>query len=706
MSRARVSIGSVGDDPILSYATSELARYLRDLFSVDGHVAKGVPSSGPAFLLGVRDDLVSTYPRLPETGPEGIILQSIDRNGPLQIVSGGTPVAVLWGVYRLAEEWGVQYLPHGDVLPEKRQFRMPRLDITEQPILKHRHWRVVNDFAWGPESWGMDDYTTVLDQLAKMRFNSILISTWSYQPFLRPVCGGIRKETGTLWFGEKFPITDDMAGRELFDDRGEFWNPDLPLGGSQDELFAASEHLLHEIIRHAHSRGIESVLTLGGFDFPPEFAPLLPDHEVVRQLGQTGIVPGRNMPYDHESVTALVTSVIHAAVNTYPEVDRIAVSTPEFRQWTGQYRRAWDELDAKYDLGGETVLADIIAKSRQRASRVDYMKNDPERATDELLGDIVLLRMYDRIFRDLDVLADTAHPDVGLVYSSVSEELLPILPRILKPDTEVIGFIDYTPTRVLKRRESLQLTSTDEQRTLILTLHDDNVGVIPQLAGDSFEELVQEMRLSGWSGFQTRYWLIGDHDPTIAYLSHAAWDADTDREAVYRGLAEATFGNGAKRFLRALHGLERATRILEEHGLGFSFTTPSMIIQHWNPGSSRDWLIEVRALYSEALTDIEVAAANDGGSPDFKRYWIARMRFGLRYVDVVFAMRESATHEDSGDHVACVESGMRAVRLLEQSIRHMADAVQDNADRGLVAVLNEYCLRPLKAKVDSIGKGA
>ena len=46
-----------------------------------------------------------------------------------------------------------------------------------EPGLAVRQWRVVNDFANGPESWGMVDYRPVLDQLAKLKFNRILIAS-------------------------------------------------------------------------------------------------------------------------------------------------------------------------------------------------------------------------------------------------------------------------------------------------------------------------------------------------------------------------------------------------------------------------------------------------------------------------------------------------------------------------------------------------
>ena len=80
------------------------------------------------------------------------------------IVGGGSPRATLWAVYALADKSGVRFLLHDDVLPSPRSFKMPEFQVREEPVLKVRQWRVLNEHAMGPISWGMSDYRPVLDQ--------------------------------------------------------------------------------------------------------------------------------------------------------------------------------------------------------------------------------------------------------------------------------------------------------------------------------------------------------------------------------------------------------------------------------------------------------------------------------------------------------------------------------------------------------------
>jgi len=97
-------------------------------------------------------------------------------------------------VYELVERWGVRYLLYGDVLPEDPgPLILPSEPIVMEPEFRVRQWRVVNDFSCGPESWGMADYRPVLDQLAKLKFNRILVCIYTWQPFLHLEVDGVAR---------------------------------------------------------------------------------------------------------------------------------------------------------------------------------------------------------------------------------------------------------------------------------------------------------------------------------------------------------------------------------------------------------------------------------------------------------------------------------------------------------------------------------
>ncbi len=690
------------------HAARELCGYLYKLFGTRAEPAVSVSASaGATFLIGNP----STNPLIkasvfPKVSDQGIVLKSIKLGKrPALIVGGGSPGATLWAVYDLVERWGVRYLLHRDVLPARRPFSMPDLAIKEEPTLKVRQWRVLNEHAMGPISWGIADYRPVLDQLAKLRFNRLLLYIWPCQPFLPLEYGGIRQESGTLFFGNRFPITDDMIGRSLFGSEKEYWNPDLPLpGGPPQELTQAAIKHVRSLIEYAHRLGMQCVMPATLTEFPREFRPLIEHTHPVDMAATLGISPGPDTKLDDPALLGLANAVLETTIKTYPGVDYIALDVPEWRHWTGEYERAWKALDERYGISEVLLLEDALAAARDRKA----YPGGPDRAVAEVKADIVALYFYDKLITQLKQASNPAR--VKFVMSTVAEELYPILARILPPGSETLNFIDYTPSRIVKRRAALSgVPARQIPSVLIYTLHDDNVGILPQLATHSLHELTRNIRAQGWAGFSTRYWLIGDHDPCVAYLSRAAWDAKATPDQVYRDQIEHVCGQAAVAdMLDVFREVEAATTLLEWNGLGLTFPTPNMIMQHWTPGSLSPELKSVSQHYQAALDAARRAATKTiPAGRAYVAYWIGRLEFGIDYMAAIEAVRAAATAESAKDYAGALSEGNRAIDLIGKGMTAYANIVGDRSDKGAIATMNEFVYRPLLAKVAEIsGKAA
>jgi hypothetical protein len=174
----------VGPDapPLDRLAARELCKYLEVLFAVRAEPSTSLtPAAGNVILIGnpSTNSLIDRS-QFPEVTDQGVVVKSTKlADRPALIVGGGSPRATLWAAYALAERWGVRFLLHRDVLPAKTTFHMPgaALDVKEEPLLRIRQWRVLNEHAMGPISWGIADYRPLLDQLAKLRFNRVLLYT-------------------------------------------------------------------------------------------------------------------------------------------------------------------------------------------------------------------------------------------------------------------------------------------------------------------------------------------------------------------------------------------------------------------------------------------------------------------------------------------------------------------------------------------------
>jgi hypothetical protein len=258
---------------------------------------------------------------------------------------------------------------------------------------------------------------------------------------------------------------------------------------------------------------------------------------------------------------------------------------------------------------------------------------------------------------------------------------------------------------VLKRREVLKnIPNREVPSTLIYTLHDDNVGVLPQLATGSLHELTRDLRRHGWAGFSTRYWLIGDHDPCVAYLAKAAWDETATPEAVYRDQVRAACGpDCVKDMLTVFREVEEVTVALEWHGLGLTFPVPGMITKEWTPHPLPAALIDARRGYQRALEAARRArgkASRPGRG--YADYWIGRLEFGVGYLDMVESVRRAALAESQKKPAEALQHAETALATIRRALEAYARVARDQSDRGTIAVLGEFVYRPLKDRVSKL----
>lgn len=123
------------------------------------------------------------------------------------IISGGTPQAILFGAYEFAEQLGVRFYLHGDVIPdEKIVFLIPELNIQEKPLFKLRGIQPFHDFPEGPDWWNEQDYKAIIAQLAKMKMNFVGFHTY---PERENFDGDGYKAEPLVWIGKEEDVKDD-----------------------------------------------------------------------------------------------------------------------------------------------------------------------------------------------------------------------------------------------------------------------------------------------------------------------------------------------------------------------------------------------------------------------------------------------------------------------------------------------------------------
>jgi len=502
-----------------------------------------------------------------------------------------------------------------------------------------------------------------------------------------------------------------MPGRRLFGKGPEWWNPDLPLGGSYEESAAAGRQHVRNIMSHAKNRGMEVAMAANLLEFPKEFAGRLKDAKSIYDgLGNLTVTPGPAQPLDDPDLWNMSAAVLETTLNTYPDVDIVVPGLPEIPHWTKGYKDAWKSLDDKYHVESHLSIDKMIAAAGQRHGYAGGL----ERAVTEVKSNVIALYIIDRLVNERHVFAATKRPDARLMFNSMAEEVLPVLPHVLPKGSETLNLLDYTPDRIVDRPGGFQLGKGSPMRhSLVFTLHDDNVGILPMLNTGSLATLCNHMRDNAWAGFSTRYWLIADHEPCVAFLAKRAWDDGTTPEKVYRDQISAVCGDAAvPDLLRMFSELEKLTIDLNQQGMGLTFPIGrGMIEQHFKPDPLPAVFAGIHDQYRQALRSAKAALerSTDEGRP-YAQYWVGRLTFGAGYFDCAIAARKFAAAKEefaqaekagakelvAARRQVAASCAREALQTARAAVEAYAGVARDQSDRGAIAVLDECFYRPVR----------
>ncbi|HAH22572.1 MAG TPA: hypothetical protein DCL77_02200 [Prolixibacteraceae bacterium] len=131
-----------------------------------------------------------------------------EKDGSMEklIVSGGSDQAVLYAAYEFAEQLGMRFYLHGDVVPDgKIALNISDLNIRQKPLFSIRGVQPFHDFPEGPDWWNVNDYRAIISQLPKMKMNFIGFHTY---PFQAKFSDGPKAEP-LVWIGKEDEVNAD-----------------------------------------------------------------------------------------------------------------------------------------------------------------------------------------------------------------------------------------------------------------------------------------------------------------------------------------------------------------------------------------------------------------------------------------------------------------------------------------------------------------
>ncbi len=688
-------------------AAQELQAMIAKLSTAEITISSRPPAQGktPVIFLGSPQTNRIIGRRLkgfwPKVSDQGIVIRSLGQKQAV-IIGGGSPRATLWAVYEFGYQQGIRYLLREDIYPDPKPLKISGLDYVNEPEFRTRSWRTINDFAIGPESWSLAEHKQVLKQLAKQKFNQVMLAVYPWQPFVDYRFQGINKKTAMLWYGERFELPRGAPGRNALRGLSLFENPEFTGKTSYQEMTAAGIRYANGIITESQRLGMKVGILVSPLAFPKEFAPVLKGSKAARGLNQLTMTPGAGQQFDDKTLQDLVATKLRAYLKTYPTVDSLYLTLPEFPEWEEHAEAAWKFLSSRPGASLPT-LASLVEAAGNRS-----LIASGARGRQALKGNVVALAFLHHLLsgEHADLLKRPDGQRVQLVVRSVDPELYPYLDQLLPAGAGTLNFVDYTARRVDENSDYLaKIPTTKVKAQFITTLADDNIGPLAQQVTQRLESLVNKIRENGWDGFSTRYWMLADLDPAVHFLSRASWDPEVTARSAHDALFTTITGRQevADRLWLAMQQIEKATELTDQKNLGFNFPVKGMLMKHHHPTPVPEWWDEVNELYTNAM--IELYRSHGAADPRSRRllfYWAKRGEYVLEYLATIRAVREASLATKAGDQDAALEQYEIAMEKLYNAIDTLSDVVQDQGDRGLIAVLNKFAFAPLKEQYEKV----
>ncbi len=716
-------------DPIEQHAAAELQSYLSRLYGLDARVGK--PAGEPfAFLLG-RPEVNPCVGKmldgdaLPEVSDQGFVLRSYDTRGKRgMIIAGGSPVATLWGVYELVERLGVVYTLQGDRFPDDAgPFELPQLDETFEPNMRFRAFRIFNEHGASPMSFSLDEQKFNLDQLAKMKFNGVLINFWAHHPFIHFEFRGVARQTAELFWGWRYP-TEGMVGREVFGDADQFCNPSLPPEGTYPQRIDCGRKFMHDLLTHAKQRGMQSILGFAITEFTDEFVEAFREwcppkqhrdldewkgHYTREGVFSMGSDPqfSEYQDFFNPVLQELVATIIRAHIDEYPEADYYALNSSEFRSSVAGYEQAWEKLDQRHAFGDRFSLEQMFDAARSRLA---------QRGVNEVQGDIELLYFIDELINGRRVLEGSAKPNAKLVIGDPCAEMYGPYAHALG-DMGFLGAVNaYSAAGSARDLDRLRdLDAVTGPRFLILTLSDDNIAALVQHVAKPSRTLIRACAERGFDGYVVRCFMWGEMDPGAAYLARLSWDLAAEPDEVLGRRIEAICGPDAvSPALKALDLLDDLTD-LNLTWFVFGFPVPAMVGGMFRSGDQpSDHVPTVIDHYRELI--VQFQAAYDHSTPagrDYIGYFLRRCEFivellpvlgmvaacGQSYKDFLAARDGLEVHKAYELSKKTTALATQALDTTRRALAIYIPVVRDATDRGLFAALNRYIYQYLESQL-------
>jgi hypothetical protein len=251
-------------------------------------------------------------------------------------------------------------------------------------------------------------------------------------------------------------------------------------------------------------------------------------------------------------------------------------------------------------------------------------------------GDLLMLYLFDQIFRQDRILEKTAKPGAHISLAGVMPALWPLVGKMLPEGMMFAEWLEYgTHGTADHINEIVPVLKARIPTTLEIGLQDDNTMWFPQINVESQQKIMQTTAPLDMAGYVTAIWQVRPADINAAYQSRSSWQPQTSAAEFYADYLPKLVGEAAAAdFERALRAIEKSDRDVKEHLYGFAFPWITAIADKFK-GVDREAVAKLRGQYESIGSDLRKAREN--ASPQGRErvdFWQKRTDFAIRWLDV------------------------------------------------------------------------
>lgn len=292
-------------------AADEVAAFLKRLYQAEVTKLATPSGSQPTIFIGsptTNPALAFAKADWPKLTKQGHIVHSIKhRNQPALLIGGGSPVATYWAACEYAHHLGVRTMLYGDLDPiAPPDFSLAGIDLKRDTSLPIRSWEMDYHTPVSFAAWTQAEQVAFVRQLAKLKFNRLVLRVRASEPFIPFSAAGIDRKEGKFWDRDAFPVAGDTAGRSAFGGAKFFDNPEFAKAQTEADRMAVAKEMLRALIAEAKALGMQTVFHIEPYDLPKEFDR----HRVFD---------------DAELAKACAQATVRAYLEHYPDIDAMMI---------------------------------------------------------------------------------------------------------------------------------------------------------------------------------------------------------------------------------------------------------------------------------------------------------------------------------------------------------------------------------------------